>query len=525
MKNIFVLMITLVCALLFAQTNDFMEDYLFYLEQQSQQKTQSIRTEYNQQQLIEKNKLLNNLNTSDVFSVPSFSLYNTDSYNYNFNYSIETFNSESANIPFNITNIINISDDFYNSIPETIILSEQKLNFILDEYEKIFEKIGLNYSNNQQYLFSNLKQYLSLTSIANIPLLSYQKEVDVNYLSVKFNDKNQWWVKRIIKDRYVFYSQQCADFDSELWEKWRKIFDSKPEAVKKIGYQVPKNGRFMFQVWTPQNCKEKDNLMEQLDFIKQKGYIGVVVMWDGKSDYNQLVKLQKEIKEKGFRIWLGFSPYMGQLDVQRKDKNGKNIKVNEISMSTFVQPDYYKEGLKALAVNSQAFLMGWRRTSIHVNFQNQQWQNYTMQALRSGNPKIGFIGQFYYGEVAGRKVGTYVNYKTNYDAVLLVNYGYISINPSKTIKYVRSIIGYQPKLVCLIQGVRPGYVTLSSASNIKRKRNISQHRRINEILQKRFLKAGFDAVCGLAGDGFNSWIYPDNMCKSNIRKPLNTTKF
>lgn len=408
-------------------------------------------------------------------------------------------------------------------ISDSTNLSKKQLELVFEQYDVLFNKFDIN---NDKYIKSSTEGLNTiLASIktkiekANI----FQEKTDSNIEFAISYDKNIGWVKDTIKDPYIKQAREFLYFDSKLWSAWRKIFESKPKPVEKIGYKVP-NGKFIFEVWTPENKEQKENLLAELEFAKSKGYIGVVVMWDGTSDYKELVKIQEEIRSRGLKIWLGFSPYKGYIENNKVivNKDGKKYTKHETSMSTFVEPIYYKEGLKALAVNSEAFLMGWRRTSLHHNTQNVEWQNYTMGALRDGNPKIGFIGEFYYGENGYHPYyhyGQYANYRENYDAVLVVNYGYISVNPKWAIATARRYVGIEPQLVCVIQGVKPGYITYSDRHITTKKRTKEQYMRINELLEKRFLKAGFDAVCGLTGDGLNSEIAPDNMCMSCNRNP------
>lgn len=427
-----------------------------------------------------------------------------------------------SNVTFDMGKVISGLTDI---LTNAVNLSEEQVTLVFTQYEKMFDKVNVDSETYNKDSLEALKAIVQTTASINESAKGYDQQAKLNAEYVSFSDPNQKWVKETIKDPYLYHAREYINFDSELWAAWRKVFESNPAPVKKIGYKVPKDGRFVFEVWTPANSQEKENLMNELDFMKSRGYIGVVTMWDGKSNYKDLVSIQKEIKDKGFRIWLGFSPYKGQIHPNEIDKNGKTVRVDEITMSTFVEPVYYREGLKALAVNSEAFLMGWRRTSIHLNTQNAEWQNYTMNALRDGNPKIGFIGEFYYGENGNHPYGNlyvygqYANYRDNYDAVLLVNYGYISVNPKWAIATARRVVGQEPQLVCVIQGIGPGYISRPAHVRTTRKRTIAQYRRINELLEKRFLRAGFDAVCGLAGDGLNAPIYPDDMCRSKNHKP------
>lgn len=311
------------------------------------------------------------------------------------------------------------------------------------------------------------------------------------------------WALQNLKDYYLSNAKDFRQFDVAKWKKWKQIVQNPMADVHKNNYKVP-NGRFMFQVWLPQNEQQRINLQKQLDFVKKNGYIGVVVIWDGESDYNKLIQIQEMILRKGFRIWLAFS-------TQKRDTLDK---------TTFVQPQYFYQGLKALAPRAQAFLMGWRRTSIHLNRQVKGWQNYTMNALRQGNPNIGFIGQAYFGyngTHSPHEYHLYFNYRQNYNAILAMNFGFVSVNPNWALNKLKTSLGVQDmQYICVIQGVTALYLKDYPG---KKKRTRAQYRRINQLLQRRFLRAGFAAVAGTSGDGINRVGAQDNMCESKNHVP------
>lgn len=368
----------------------------------------------------------------------------------------------------------------------------------------VFEKYLDGYFNQVDAFFQDLTK-VSDVGIKNMytQLLSglskikpYNNE-QIRQMVQKLNidQKQAQWLFSKVKDHYIYRGE---DFCSQNQLKWKKIFQSNIKPVQKVDYVVP-TGRWMFQAWTPQNDQQKNNLNSELQYVKNRGYIGVVVCWDGKSDYNKLVQVQQLILSKGLKVWLAFSP----------------LKTDSLKLSTFVQPQYFAKGLGVLSVRSQAFIMGWRRTSIHLNLQNQQWQNYTMQALRSGNPKIGFIGQAYYGyngTDSSEQYHLYVNYRDNYNAVLAVNFGFLSVSPRWAKAKLRTKIkDNNCQYICLIQGITATYLT--GKSNLKQRSKV-QYRRINQSLQRRFLRNGFVAVAGLSGDGVNRPGGQDDMCVS-----------
>lgn len=387
---------------------------------------------------------------------------------------------------------------------DQILLNVSKLwdnyNFSVDKLEKLIvlqDKI-FDYLMKNNIAFSNDMQKIIAGKLVNIVQ-------NVPQLLTVFDKQNQiiGWILQHLKDYYLSNSKEFKQLNVEKWNKWKKIIENPLPDVVKNKYKVP-HGRFMFEVWTPQNINQRNNLQKQLDFIKKNGYIGVVVVWDGYSDYNKLVQIQDMILKKGFKIWLAFS----------------TMKQDSLEKTTFVQPQYYYKGLKELSKKSQAFLMGWRRTSVHLNQQVKGWQNYTMNALRQGNPNIGFIGQAYFGyngTHSASEYHLYYNYRDNYNAILAINFGFVSVNPKWALNKLKSSLNApNMQYVCLIQGVTARYLLDHPG---KRKRTRAQYRRINQLLEKRFLNAGFDAVAGLSGDGVNRNGAQDDMCLSKNHVP------
>lgn len=373
-------------------------------------------------------------------------------------------------------------------------LSVQKIELILGLEDKLIEYVQ---KNNIAY---------SKDVPAALTAILFNKSENIPKLLTVIDNKNSLagWVVTKLKDYYIFRGDDYKNFDFEKWTKWKKIIESPSKAVVKNNYQITKGSRFLFQVWLPQNKEQEQNLMGELDFAKTRGYNGVVVVWNGSDDYNKLAQIQQKILDKGFKIWLAFS----------------TTKTDSLDKTSFVDPDYYKDGLKVLAKRSEAFLMGWRRTSLHLNQQVTQWQDYTMNALREGNSDIGFIGETYFGyngTHSPNEFHLYINYRPNYNAILAINFGFLSVNPKWAIAKLKSVLPNNDiQLVCLIQGITATYLR-DDVTNTRKKRTKQQYRKINELLERRFLRAGFTAVAGLSGDGVNRQGAQDDMCLSKNR--------
>jgi hypothetical protein len=186
-----------------------------------------------------------------------------------------------------------------------------------------------------------------------------------------------------------------------------------------------------------------------------------------------------------------------------------------LSNSTYIDPDVFAAGLKALARDAEAFLMGWRRTSIHLFIPEDGWTKFTMNSLRAGNPDIAFIGEYYFGYNGTHAEGEYheyINIPANANAALVINLGFLSIDPQQALRQVRRKVGDKLPLISLIQGETAYYL---SRNNTNRSKEVNE--RIQFLLEDRFLKAGFSVVAALAGDGSNGMYNGkgiDNLCLS-----------
>ena len=389
---------------------------------------------------------------------------------------------------------------------DKVKIDENKLKL---EYEKADKNKFKTYEDyKKQVIFEKAIQMATsdIKNGFNIPSMDNIKKFSQELLAKRSGQDGDIinFVFSRIKDIYVYISDEVKNFDAELFRKWKNIYDNPPKKVAKSNYQIPKGSRFMFEIRTPHSEKEFENIKKELDVFKKEKYDGVVFVWDGKNDYENLIKAQLIAKEKGFRIWIAFST------------------CDYLEKSCFIDPELYEKGLSALSKNAEAFLMDWRRTSLHLQWKDEEWQNYTMQSCRKGNPEIGFIGEYYYGYNGTHDSSEwqgYVDLRDNYNGIIVVNFGFLSVNPKDALRMIRQQVSEDVPLVIVIWGESTHYLT-SHKMTIK-KRTKPQYRRINRLLERRFINAGFQASVGCAGDGSNKGNGIDDMCFSDNH--INTT--
>ena len=66
----------------------------------------------------------------------------------------------------------------------------------------------------------------------------------------------------------------------------------------------------------------------------------------------------------------------------------------------FQDPDKIADYLSSIGAASDAFLIGWRRTSLHLLIPDPQWINFLVKNARKCNQDLPVIGEAYLGQTA-----------------------------------------------------------------------------------------------------------------------------
>lgn len=273
--------------------------------------------------------------------------------------------------------------------------------------------------------------------------------------------------------------------------RWQKIYNKTYDDIKFIPFKDLNKKKVIAEM---RYSSDTINLKKELDYFKALEYNTILVVWDG-TNTNELYYQMQLVKDLGFDIWLAYS------------------KKGSLRRSIFIDAEEYKYGLQLLSSISDAFIVGWRRTSLHLNWEKGKWLSYTMQQVRIGNPDIPIIGEVYFGYEGhddNHFKFTY-NIIKNCSALLVVNLGFDNSN----IKGIINIIRKKSKmpLIGVVVGEKAYYMTKNFTNKTKK-----QNRAICDRIENRMKKNGFASTLTLTGDGSDSKKCSSDLCNSMWHK-------
>ena len=166
--------------------------------------------------------------------------------------------------------------------------------------------------------------------------------------------------------------------------------------------------------------------------------------------------------------------------------------------TAFKNPDELAENLRRFARISEGFILGWRKTSLHLFEQDPQFTNFILKNVRSGNPQIYILGEAYYGQTASSNHSTrnlQYNIPDNASGAAVIGLGYNGVAVEPVMNSLLKKIKDYPK-VAMIIGDRPYYAT-----NHYNGKNFIENFQIKMKLVGRWMKAGARGVMVSHGDG------------------------
>lgn len=373
------------------------------------------------------------------------------------------------------TNQIEISDSFgtIDTIPSFIVSS------VLQNYENDFKIESLDVKINDSGLtIANIVFSIPEYGTMSLSIPFEQYDLDLINNAIKWKKIQEYFQdKRNVEHDYNILS-------NEYINKWLKIYeDYRSKSFQKIA--LTKSFRMISEVKVPSNNYQLDILNKNLSYYKQRGYDSVLIVFDGSEEPRDLMNLVKYIRYKGFRAFFAF---------------GGN---EDLNISVFVNPEKLKNQLQALALYSEGFLLGWRRTSAHLIEQDIQYMNYMSECVRNANENCLIFGEVYYGNTAKyphhNQWGFGYNLPNYASAAVICNFGVESVNAEGVVKYlIPHKIGKIFEQVAVITGQRPYYLTVY-------RNGLSQeeNQKIKEQIEKRFINSGCKGTITLHDDGRN----------------------
>ncbi len=304
----------------------------------------------------------------------------------------------------------------------------------------------------------------------NAEVAAFQELVDE--LKSKIHDK-----------RSIDYDKTIHVGNSAI-KKWMTIYSAySSNAGYVMDYVPPHKGlRMITEARVPKTKEEKAIQLDNLDWYRSKWYNACLLAIYMDEDLDDLINLADTIKEKGYDLYITYSG------------------VETLESTVFKDPDVIKKYLSALAPMSRGFIIGWRKTSVHLFIQDYQFSRYLVECVRNANPKIEVFGEAYYGQTADTDHRTdrlTYNLPKNSTGCILVGVGYRQVNANGVLSGLFGALQQNQKFPVVL-GDRAYYKTVRS-NGLSFEENFA----IKLEIEKKFLRYGAYGIITMHGDGYS----------------------
>ncbi len=267
--------------------------------------------------------------------------------------------------------------------------------------------------------------------------------------------------------------------DSAAWKKWLAIYrKNEPYTLE---YQpLPAGLRIIAEVKCPVDADQVATLNRNLEYYAKQGYNAVLLTFDTTEDLSRLIDTAELLRAHGMKI---VCAYAGP---------------EKLQWSVFRDPDVIEQYISRLCMVSDAFLIGWRRTSCHLLIQDDAFRNHLLRAARKLNPNIAVIGEAYYGHTAHSNHRTDLvtyNVPANASAVLLFGIGYKGVALELAMDGMFPQVKNLPRIGLAI-GERPYFDTRNNTG-----KTFAQNLAIKQRIERRFRAGGCVGTLTIRGDG------------------------
>lgn len=280
--------------------------------------------------------------------------------------------------------------------------------------------------------------------------------------------------------------------DSAVWRKWMKIYQSN-QPYTPAYKELPQGLRIIAEVKCPEDEGQEATLGKNLDFYAKQGYNAALLTFDTTENIDRLLETAKIIRAHGMKIVCAYSG------------------PEKLRWSIYRDPDVIEQYVSRVCAVSDAFLIGWCRTSAHLLIMDRPFRDHLLRAARKLNPDVAIIGEAFYGETAlNRRTVTY-NVPDNASAVLLFGIGYKGIAIELAMDGMFDKVKHLPRIGLAI-GEKPYFDTKNNTG-----RTFAENLRIKQRIERRFRKGGCVATLTIRGDGSDG-IY-DKKITENLTMP------
>lgn len=300
-------------------------------------------------------------------------------------------------------------------------------------------------------------------------------------------------LQALFRDKRNLAYDKSIGIDSTAWKKWIEIYrENEPYTLEYKA--LPSGLRIICEVKCPQNAEQIETLDKNLEAYREAGYNAVLLTFDLTEQLSKLLDVISFVKSKDMRVVFAYT--------------GPEL----LEWSVFQDPDKLASFLRSLGAVSDAFLLGWRRTSLHLLIPDPQWINFLVKNARGFNRDLPVIGEAYLGQTAesneSERAVTY-NIPENVSAVLCFGIGYKGVAIERALDLVFPKTKGLPRIGLAI-GERPYFDTRNDT-----KKSVSENNAIKARIERRFLAAGCIGTMTIRGDGSDG-IYDktatENLC-------------
>ena len=214
----------------------------------------------------------------------------------------------------------------------------------------------------------------------------------------------------ITDKRTLAYTKDIAS-SNLIWKAWKQVYSQDYPPMEYVRVPDVTQVKMICEMKATQTQAERDNLLAELAYFKTLGYNTVLAVWEGEATYG-LAEQINMVKAMGFKVFFTY---------------GTRERLED---KIFIEPTKYAQGLATLAGQCDGYLVGWRRTSLHLFKADSKFIAYSVNAVRQGNSTIPVFGEIYRGYAGSKnKDGSEnmnefcVNIPANSSGAFVVNFG------------------------------------------------------------------------------------------------------
>lgn len=305
------------------------------------------------------------------------------------------------------------------------------------------------------------------------------------------------FAQKTFRDRRNWKNDRSFGIDSDSVKKWRKIYEEWRKSDLSDGADVSdrsdrlKGLRMIAEVHHP---IDQNALRKNLAMYKQRGYNAVLLTFGYQGEtLAEVIAAADLIRRSGLQVWFAYSG------------------PEKLEHSVFMDPDVLKKYLQELSIRADGFLIGWRRTSVHLLIQDEPFRDFLIKSVRSVNQDLLILGEGFYGMTAQTNHHLRISYNLppGSSGCYVMGFGFSEYDPGVYLSRMTRIKDMQK--VAVIIGEKPYYGSTNATG-----RSFEGNLRIKQEIEKRWLAAGCVGTITLHGDcsdGIYNKNHTDNIGK------------